>query len=191
MRHLIGFSGYAWVRTVYAVEFHALALHSGRNWSQYSTRDSRARAVAREDIDDLEHLIRVATRVDHRLQERHHLCWESWSSALHSSRGASQSPHISIEVQQPLPGPSRVSSSPEEPIKLGQIQLSRSERERRIWEQHCLNCSSPSCQGFPHSWLVAHNLRLNFAKGHPLDFVRRFSSFITYFGTFLYSIVSL
>lgn len=117
----------------FAIEFRTLATESG--WDQRALRATFHHALSpglkdelafREPAPNLESLIDMAIRVDHRLRERQ----------LERQRETSLR-----ETASPL----RLSppGDLEEPMQLGGTRISQAERNRRIKEKCCLYCGKP------------------------------------------------
>lgn len=119
----------------FAIEFRTLATESG--WDQRALRATFHHALSselkdelafRDPAPDLESLIDVAIRVDHRLRER------QLERQRETSLFAAASP-----VK--LPAPPLVDT--EEPMQLGGTRISQAERNRRMRERCCLYCGKP------------------------------------------------
>lgn len=118
----------------FAIEFRTLATESG--WDQRALRATFHHALSpelkdelafRDPAPDLESLIDVAIRVDHRLRERQR----------ERQRETSLLEATSPVKSSPPPG------DLEEPMQLGGTRISQAERNRRIREKCCLYCGKP------------------------------------------------
>lgn len=121
----------------FAIEFRTLASESG--WDQRALRATFHQALSpelkdelafRDPSPDLESLIEVAIRIDHRLRERQH--------ERRRETSVYRSQEFSKTVE-PLGKPSDL----EEPMQLGRTRLTQTERDRRMRERRCLYCGKP------------------------------------------------
>lgn len=131
----------------YAVDFKILAAESG--WDDTALQAAFLRGLtdsvkdelaARDDTNNLEELISLATRLDNRLRERRR---EKNSRQL-TSRGPSSSQFSSsspiVSTSSPMFSSPSDPVSAEEPMQLGGAHLSASERFRRQRSGLCLYC---------------------------------------------------
>lgn len=118
----------------FAIEFRTLASESG--WDQRALKATFHQALSSELKDelafrdpspDLESLIDVAIRVDHRLRER--------QQERRRETGLYRPQESSNTVEPPWKP-----NDLEEPMQLGRTKLTQTERDRRMRERRCLYC---------------------------------------------------
>lgn len=121
----------------FSIEFRTLASESG--WDQRALKATFHRALSselkdelafRDPAPDLESLIDVAIRVDHRLRERQ-------LERGRETRLFDPDVHSST-ITQPL-----LSNDLDEPMQLGRTRLTQTERDRRMKDRCCLYCGKP------------------------------------------------
>ncbi|KAL0146466.1 hypothetical protein M9458_058229 [Cirrhinus mrigala] len=119
----------------FAIEFRTLATEAG--WNSQALRAAFHNALSpeikdelafRDPAPDLESLIDVATRVDHRLRERQ------------QERQLETKQYKTIEQACPI---TPTLNDLEEPMQLGRARLTQAERDRRMRERCCLYCGKP------------------------------------------------
>ncbi|KAJ8271735.1 hypothetical protein COCON_G00105940 [Conger conger] len=132
----------------YAVDFRILAAQSG--WDEVAlqgvflsglTDKLKDELAVRDETSSLEELIDLATRLDNRLRER---CREREGTLVFRTRfltprsgfpSADNSPTALVPVLD-----SSLSDSPGEPMQLGRMRLTPSERQRRVRQGLCVYC---------------------------------------------------
>ncbi|KAL0153760.1 hypothetical protein M9458_050876 [Cirrhinus mrigala] len=119
----------------FAIEFRTQATEAG--WNSQALRAAFHNALSpeikdelafRDPAPDLESLIDVATRVDHRLRERQ------------QERLLETKQYKTIEQACPI---TPTLNDLEEPMQLGRARLTQAERDRRMRERCCLYCGKP------------------------------------------------
>lgn len=142
--------------STYSIDFRILAAESG--WDEKALQGAFLRGLreelkdelaARDETSSLEELISLAIRLDNRLSERRRERVDRQSSPTPFSRPrVSRRPAPSAPLHPPSEPPSSsvsssTASSPlstEEPMQLGRLRLTPTERQRRLHLRLCIYC---------------------------------------------------